>query len=149
MAPPRTTVRNDQILAAIDALSRQVQSRDEPLEARLDEVTMTLADFGRRMDRLEKAWTKEARRDACPFRDDIVSAANNKGRIIALETKAHALEVQMVRAGMYGGAAGGGVIGLLTMLAFGGGVQRGLEILRDMVQVNGGLMYEAERAAEN
>ena len=31
----------------------------------------------------------------------------------------------------------------------GGGVQRGLEILRDMVQVNGGLMYEAERAAEN
>ena len=30
----------------------------------------------------------------------------------------------------------------------GGGVQRGLEILRDMVQVDGGLMYEAERAAK-
>lgn len=30
----------------------------------------------------------------------------------------------------------------------GGGVQRGLEILRDMVQVNGGLMYEAENAAK-
>jgi len=121
MAPPRTSVRNDQILAAIDALSRQVQSRDEPLEARLDEVTVTLADFGRRMDRLEKAWTKEARRDACPFRDDIVAAANNRTRLKALEDKAHALEVQMVRAGMYGGAAGSGVIGLLTMLAFGGG----------------------------
>ena len=54
MAPPRTTVRNDQILAAIDALSRQLQSRDEPLEARLDEVTMTLADVARRQVALEQ-----------------------------------------------------------------------------------------------
>ena len=121
MAPPRTTVRNEQILAAIDALSRQVQSRDEPLEARLDEVTVALTDVVRRMDALERAWTKEARRDACPFRDDIVTGANNRARIKTLEDKAHALEVEMVRAGMYGGAAGGGVIGLLTMLAFGGG----------------------------
>ncbi len=122
---PRTTVTNAQVLQAIDALSRQVQSRDEPLEARLDEVTVTLTDVVRRIDGLEKAWTKEARRDACPFRDDIVSGANNKGRIITLETKAHELEVQMVRAGMYGGAAGGGVIGLLTMLTFGAGKMLG------------------------
>lgn len=118
---PRTTVTNKQLMQTLVELRQQIQQRDEPLEARLDEVTVTLADFGRRMDRLEKAWTKEARRDACPFRDDIVAAANNRTRLKALEDKAHALEVQMVRAGMYGGAAGSGVIGLLTMLAFGGG----------------------------
>lgn len=118
---PRTTVTNKQLMQTLVELRQQIQQRDEPLEARLDEVTVTLTDWGRRMDRLEKAWTKEARRDACPFRDDIVAAANNRTRLKALEDKAHALEVQMVRAGMYGGAAGSGVIGLLTMLAFGGG----------------------------
>ena len=109
MAPPRTTVRNDQILAAIDALSRQLQSRDEPLEARLDEVTMTLADVARRQVALEQvvsaALTKEAKRDTCPFRDEIVSAANNKGRIIALEKGQHAIELQVVKWGAAGGAA--------------------------------------------
>lgn len=118
---PRTTVTNKQLMQTLVELRQQIQQRDEPLEARLDEVTVTLTDVVRRMDALERAWTKEARRDACPFRDDIVSGANNRARIKALEDKAHALEVQMVKAGMYGGAAGGGVIGLLTMLAFGGG----------------------------
>lgn len=100
MAPPRTTVRNADILQAIDAhaqqqqqridaLSRQVQSRDEPLEARLDEMTVTMMDWGRRQDALEKmvtaALTKEAKRDTCPFRDDIVTGANHKRRIEAVE----------------------------------------------------------------
>ena len=109
MAPPRTTVRNDQILAAIDALSRQLQSRDEPLEARLDEVTVTLADVARRQVALEQvvsaALTKEAKRDTCPFRDEIVSAANNKGRIITLEKGQHAIELQVLKWGAAGGAA--------------------------------------------
>ena len=89
MAPPRTTVRNDQILAAIDALSRQVQARDEPLEARLDEVTVTLTDVARRQAALEQmvaaALTKEAKRDSCPFRDDIVAGANKERRLSVLE----------------------------------------------------------------
>ena len=118
---PRTTVTNKQLMQTLVELRQQIQQRDEPLEARLDEVTVALTDVVRRMDALERAWTKEARRDACPFRDDIVTGANNRARIKTLEDKAHALEVEMVRAGMYGGAAGGGVIGLLTMLAFGGG----------------------------
>lgn len=122
---PRTTVTNAQVLQAIDALSRQVQSRDEPLEAWQSDVSTALADLARRQAAVEQmvstALTKEAKRDTCPFRDDIVTAANNRNRLKALEDKAHALEVQMVRAGMYGGAAGSGVIGLLTMLAFGGG----------------------------
>mgnify|MGYP000994638070 CR=1 FL=1 len=54
MAPPRTSVRNDQILAAIDALSRQVQSRDEPLEAWQSDVSTTLADVARRQVALEQ-----------------------------------------------------------------------------------------------
>lgn len=104
-----TTVTNKQIIQAIDALSRQVQSRDEPLEARLDEVTVTLADVARRQVALEQmvsaALTKEAKRDTCPFRDEIVSAANNKGRIIALEKGQHAIELQVVKWGAAGGAA--------------------------------------------
>ena len=130
MAPPRTTVRNDQILAAIDALSRQLQSRDEPLEARLDEVTVTLADVARRQVALEQvvsaALTKEAKRDTCPFRDEIVSAANNEGRIITLEKGQHAIELQVVK----WGAAGGAAISTLVAVA-----DRIIEALR----VGGGL----------
>lgn len=115
------TVTNVQLMEALNEIRHQIQQRDEPLEAWQEEVRISLLDLSRRIERLESAWTKEARRDACPFRDDIISAANNKGRIISLENKSHDLELQMVRAGMYGGAAGGGVIGLLTMLMYGAG----------------------------
>jgi len=100
--PPAVT--NAQVLQAISELSRQVQSRDEPLEARLDEMTVTLTDFGHRIDGLERtvaaSTSKEAKRDACPFHDDIVSAANNKGRIKAVEEKTHALEVRLAAGGL-------------------------------------------------
>ncbi|OPZ82995.1 MAG: hypothetical protein BWY76_02496 [bacterium ADurb.Bin429] len=70
---------------------------------------MTLADVARRQVALEQvvsaALTKEAKRDTCPFRDEIVSAANNKGRIIALEKGQHAIELQVVKWGAAGGAA--------------------------------------------
>jgi len=106
---PRTTVTNKQLMQTLVELRQQIQQRDEPLEARLDEVTMTLADVARRMDGLERsvdaAMTKEAKRDTCPFRDEIVSAANNKGRIIALEKGQHAIELQVVKWGAAGGAA--------------------------------------------
>jgi hypothetical protein len=102
---PRTAVTNAQVLQAIDALSRQVQARDEPLEARLDEVTVTLTDVVRRQAALEQvvtaALTKEAKRDTCPFRDDIVSGANHKRRIEAVENKAHALEVRVAAGGLF------------------------------------------------
>ena len=111
---PRTSVTNSQVLQAIAELSRQVQARDEPLEARLDEMTVTLTDVVRRMDGVERvvaaALTKEAKRDTCPFRDDIVAGANNRKRIQTVEEKAHALEVKM---------AGGGSAGLVTVIAAG------------------------------
>jgi hypothetical protein len=120
---PRTTVTNAQVLQAIDALSRQVQSRDEPLEARLDEVAVAMMDFGRRMDRLEGAWTKEARRDACPFRDDIVSGANNKRRLENLEgfrqivtDKLHSIELQVVKYGLISGGTISAVVALADKL---------------------------------
>ena len=106
---PRTTVTNKQLMQTLVELRQQIQQRDEPLEARLDEVTVTLADVARRQVALEQvvsaALTKEAKRDTCPFRDEIVSAANNKGRIIALEKGQHAIELQVVKWGAAGGAA--------------------------------------------
>jgi hypothetical protein len=100
--PP--TVTNAQVLAAIDALARQQQQRDEPLEAWQSEVSVTLNELGRRMDGLERtvaaSTSKETKRDVCPFRDDIVSAANNKGRIKAVEEKTHALEVKLAAGGL-------------------------------------------------
>ena len=106
---PRTTVTNKQLMQTLIELRQQIQQRDEPLEARLDEVTVTLADVARRQVALEQmvsaALTKEAKRDTCPFRDEIVSAANNKGRIIALEKGQHAIELQVVKWGAAGGAA--------------------------------------------
>ena len=117
---PRTVVTNAQVLQAIDALSRQVQQRDEPLEARLDEVTVTLTDVVRRIDGLERTvaagMTKEAKADSCPYRDDIVLGANNRGRIKTVEEKTHAMEVKM---------AGGGVVGLLTLVVIGVGKFQG------------------------
>lgn len=116
--PPSVT--NAQVLAAIDALSRQVQQRDEPLEARLDEMTVTLSDFGRRIGGLERAWTKEARRDACPFRDEIVAGANKERRLSAVEKgleeargTIHSIELKI--AGW--GVLGGGVISAIVAVA--------------------------------
>ena len=120
---PRTSVTNSQVLQAIDALSRQVQARDEPLEARLDEVTVTLTDVVRRMDGLERAWTKEARRDACPFRDEIVSGANNKRRLESLEgfkqtvvDKMHSVELQVVKYGLISGGTISAIVALADKL---------------------------------
>ena len=118
---PRPTVRNEQILTAIAELSRQVQARDEPLEARLDEMTVTLTDVVRRMDGLERAWTKEARRDACPFRDEIVGAANNKRRIESLEGAVHKVELKI--AGW--SVLAGGAMTAITALA-----EKVIEVLR-------------------
>jgi len=74
---------------------------------------------------LEATWTKEARRDACPFRDDIVSAANNKRRIESLEKGQHALEIQVVKWGAAGGAVISTIVAiadrLITALTTGGG----------------------------
>jgi len=112
--PP--SVSNAQVLQAISELSRQVQARDEPIEAWQSEVSITLNDLGRRMDGLERSvaasTAKDAKRDACPFRDDIVSAANNKGRIKAVEEKTHALEIRL--------AAGGLLAVVVTALVTGG-----------------------------
>ena len=86
---PRTTVTNKQLMQTLVELRQQIQQRDEPLEARLDEVTVTLTDWGRRQEALEKlvtaALTKEAKRDSCPFRDDIVAGANKERRLSVLE----------------------------------------------------------------
>jgi len=99
-----------QIMQRLAELGQQIQQRDEPLEARLDEMTVTLTDVVRRMDGLERtvvvATSKDAKADSCPYRDDIVLGANNRGRIKTVEEKTHALEVKM---------AGGGVVGLLTI----------------------------------
>ena len=124
---PRPTVRNEQILTAIDALSRQVQARDEPLEARLDEVTVTLTDVVRRIDGLEHAvaagMAKEAKRDTCPFRDDIVGAANNKERIENLEgfkqtiiDRVHSIELQVVKYGIISGGTISAVVAVADRL---------------------------------
>jgi len=106
---PRTTVTNTQLMGALVELRQQVQARDEPLEARLDEVTVTLTDVVRRMDGLERtvvvATSKDAKADSCPYRDDIVLGANNRGRISALEKGQHALELQVIKWGAAGGAA--------------------------------------------
>jgi len=86
---PRTTVTNKQLMQTLVELRQQIQQRDEPLEARLNEVTVTLTDWGRRQEALEKlvtaALTKEAKRDSCPFRDDIVAGANKERRLSVLE----------------------------------------------------------------
>lgn len=112
----RTTVTNAQLMQTLVELRQQIQQRDEPLEAWQDEVTVTLTDVVRRMDGLERsvgaAMTKEAKRDSCPYRDDIVLGTNNRNRIQTVEEKAHALEVRM---------AGGGVVGLLTLSVIGVG----------------------------
>lgn len=116
MTPSSSSVRNADIMRAIDALARQVQERDEPLEARLDELTTSLNDLTRRISALEVALSKESRRDACPFRDEIVSASNNKERIIKLEDKTHKIELQNARAGVYGGATGSVVSGIIVAI---------------------------------
>ena len=86
---PRTTVTNKQLMQTLVELRQQIQQRDEPLEARLDEVTVTLTDVARRQAALEQmvtaALTKEAKRDSCPFRDDIVAGANKERRLSVLE----------------------------------------------------------------
>jgi len=127
MAPPRTTVRNDQILAAIDALSRQVQSRDEPLEAWQSDVSTTLADVARRMDGLERsvgaALTKEAKRDACPFRDEIVAGANKERRLSAVEKgleeargTIHSIELKIAGWGVLGGGVISAIVAVVDKL---------------------------------
>lgn len=100
----RTTVTNAQLMQTLVELRQQIQQRDEPLEAWQDEVTVTLTDVVRRMDGLERsvgaAMTKEAKRDSCPYRDDIVLGTNNRNRIQTVEEKAHALEVRMAAGGL-------------------------------------------------
>lgn len=115
-------VSNAEIMQILVEMRRQIQNRDEPLDERLDQVRCAVMDLGRRMEILEKtvanSLTKEYRRDSCPFRDDIHAASNNKARLANMETKVHRMELDMVRAGMYGGAFGGGVMGFVTMFAF-------------------------------
>ena len=117
---PRASVTNAQLMQTLVEFQRdvrqQIQQRDEPLEARLDEVTVTLTDVVRRMDGLERTvtagMTKEAKADSCPYRNDIVLGANNRNRIKTVEEKAHALEVRM---------AAGGVLAVVITAAITGG----------------------------
>ena len=131
---PRTSVTNSQVLQAIAELSRQVQARDEPLEAQMDEVTIKLGEVERGQAALERgqaalerafaaAMAKEAKRDTCPFRDDIVGAANNKGRIENLEgfkqtimDKVHSIELQVVKYGIISGGTISAVVAVADRL---------------------------------
>ena len=133
---PRTTVTNKQLMQTLVELRQQIQQRDEPLEARLDEVTVTLADVARRMDRLERsvdaAMTKEAKRDTCPFRDEIVAGANKDRRLAAVEkgvedvrVAIHQVELRIAGWGALGGGAISAIVAVadrvLEALGVGGG----------------------------
>ena len=141
---PRTSVRNEQILTAIAELSRQVQARDEPLEAQMDEVTVKLGEVERGQAALERgqaalerafaaAMAKEAKRDTCPFRDDIIAGANKDRRLAVLEDgykevwgSVHKVELKLAGWSVLAGGAMTAITALieklLEMARAGGGV---------------------------
>ena len=134
---PRASVTNSQVLQAIDALSRQVQARDEPLEARLDEMTVTLTDWTRRQAALEQvvsaALTKEAKRDTCPFRDDIVAGVNKERRLVlveqGLEKAWGAIHKTELKIAGWSVLAGGAMTGITALI----------EKLLEMARASGGV----------
>ena len=104
-----------------------MQARDEPLEAQMDEVTIKLGEVERGQAALERAFAaamaKEAKRDTCPFRDDIVAGANNKRRIENLEgfkqtimDKVHSIELQVVKYGLISGGTISAVVAVADKL---------------------------------
>ena len=115
---PRQTVTNAALMDELVALQRQIQQRDEPLEGQLNDLGLMLNDLARRVDAMEKtlvqSMAKEAKRDACPFRDEIVLAANNRARISALEAQMKHVEIQIAKWSALGGAI---VSGVMTLAA--------------------------------
>lgn len=74
---------------------------------------------------VDRSCNKETKRDTCPFRDDIVLAANNRARLAATENAIYELKLAMARAGILSGAAGGGIVTVVAGIVYGIGHQAG------------------------
>ena len=107
-------VTNAEILAAIQASGMDEAWRhavDMQLQAiRVAQEAQTRAT--------EAGFSKEAKRDSCPFRDDIVSSSNNKARLKSVEEALAELKLNLAKSGMLSGAAGGGTVTAIGAVAF-------------------------------
>ena len=122
MAGEATTL--DQLYAAVFELRQALNNPDDrdernqwrvSIQAQMAALTSQVSDLAHSVDRVT---SKEYRRDACPFRDEIVSAANNKKNIEINRQSIHQLELTMARAGFMSGAAGGSAVTVVGMVAF-------------------------------
>jgi len=93
------------------------------INAALKLLTEAIHQQSVKIGALEQQVANEAQ--LCPYREIIASVKTNSekcitngARIDHVEDKLHVLEVQITKAGMLSGAAGGGVFSAVGMLAF-------------------------------
>ena len=53
------------------------------------------------------------KKELCPWREDIARFEENGLKLESIETRLHAIELTIARAGLGGGLAGGGIVGVI------------------------------------
>jgi hypothetical protein len=114
---------------------RTVQGKQENMtEAECEQLNDSIAELGKALntfqiaigDRLARVETKiDNERALCPFREEIARASNNGSRLAQVETQMdalksslHAMEVTLAKSSLGAGAAGGGIFGVVGVVAF-------------------------------